>query len=462
MIYAIVGAGGKTGLLKEMTAQFRQAGKSVFATTSTHMFIEEDSLLTDDPGVIIHTLQKNGYVFAGLPEDPKLNPLPLSTYTQVCEAADEVLVEADGSRHMPLKYPNATEPVIPENADEIIVVCGLHGLDKPAKDACHRLELVKQHLYITDETVITPHHIYRLVMEGYVTPLREKYPNKKITIVPRHNGSLYQRAIAAMLEAEQDPGLIRKEWFCPQPRLIICGGGHVAREVAAIAVRLDFRIRIIDDRPEIMTADYFPAEAEVLCDSYDNLAKYLEPGACYIVVTPNHKADYQCVSTILRTNFQYLGMIGSRSKVATTKEKLQNDGFSQEQIARMFAPIGLAINAVTPAEIAISILAQIIQEKNKTHAASADKVLLESTEPGMLCIITEKHGSTPRGAGSMMLVTKDHVLGSIGGGEPEYLAIQHARTIAQLDMQDYTMNNTVANGLDMVCGGKIKVLFIPV
>lgn len=62
----------------------------------------------------------------------------------------------------------------------------------------------------------------------------------------------------------------------------------------------------------------------------------------------------------------------------------------------------------------------------------------------------------------MMLVTKDRVLGSIGGGEPEYLAIQHARTVSSLDTEDYTMNNTVANGLDMVCGGRIKVLFLPV
>jgi xanthine dehydrogenase accessory factor len=66
-----------------------------------------------------------------------------------------------------------------------------------------------------------------------------------------------------MLMAEKDPGLIKKEWFCPQPRLIICGGGHVAKEVAAIAQRLDFRIRVIADRPEIVTADYFPVSAEV-------------------------------------------------------------------------------------------------------------------------------------------------------------------------------------------------------
>ena len=462
MIYAIVGAGGKTGLLKEMAARFRQEGKSVFVTTSTHMFIEEDTLLTEDADLIIGALRKNGYVFAGVPEEPKLNALPAAVYEAACAAADVVLVEADGSRHMPLKYPSETEPVIPDNADEILVVCGLHGLDKAAKDACHRLEIVKQQLKISDDTRITPHHVYRLIMEGYVLPLQKKYPTKKITVVPRHDGSLYQRSIAAMLTQLQDPAVIQKAWFSPQPRLIICGGGHVAREVAAIGTHLDFRTRIIDDRPEIMTADYFPATAEVVCDSYDNLERYLEAGACYVVVTPNHKADYQCVSTILGTDFQYLGMIGSRGKVATTREKLQKDGFSEQQISRIFAPIGLAINAVTPAEIAISILAQIIQEKNRTHSASADKVLLESKESGILCIITEKHGSTPRGAGSMMLVTKDHVLGSIGGGEPEYLAISHARAISSLDTQEYTMNNTVANGLDMVCGGKIKVLFLPV
>lgn len=462
MTYAIVGAGGKTGLLKEMAAQFRQEGKSVFVTTTTRMFIEEDTLLTSDTAVIRDALRKNGYAFAGIPDGPKIKALPDSVYAEVCEAADVVLVEADGAKHMPLKYPNKTEPVIPDNADEILIVCGLHGMDKAVKDVCHRLELVKQHLDITDDTLITPHHIYRLIMEGYVKPLREKYPQKKITIVPRHDGSLYQRAIAAMLMAEQDPGVICKAWFCPQPWLVICGGGHVAREVAAMATHLDFRVRILDDRPEIMTPDRFPATVEVICDSYAHIGNYLESGACYVVVTPDHKADYQCVSTILGTDYLYLGMIGSRRKVAAATEKLREDGFTTEQIASVFAPIGLSINAVTPAEIAVSILAQIIQEKNKTHAASADRQLLELREPGTLCIIVEKHGSTPRGVGSMMFVGKDKIVGSIGGGEAEYLAISHVAETTSVTMREYHLNNKHADGLDMVCGGTIKVLFVPV
>lgn len=462
MIYAIVGAGGKTGLLKEMAARFRREGKSVFVTTTTHMFIEEDTYLTDDPQVLIGAIREKGYVFAGLPVGPKIKALPEAVYDAVCAAADVVLVEADGSKHMPLKFPNATEPVIPDNADEIIVVCGLHGLDKAAKDACHRLELVKQHLDITDDTRITPHHVYRMVMEGYVMPLRKKYPHKKITVVPRHDGSLYQRAVAAMLAAEQDPGVICKEWFCPQPRLIICGGGHVAQKVAAMAAHLDFRIRVIDDRPEIVTPDRFPDAEEVICDSYENIGKYLEPGACYVVVTPDHRADFRCISAILGTDHGYLGMIGSRHKVAAVREKLREEGFPQEQIDSVFAPIGLPIRAVTPAEIAVSILAQVIQEKNKTHAASADRQLLELREPGMLCIIVEKRGSAPRGVGSMMFVGKDKVMGSIGGGAAEHLAISHAADTASVTVREYPLNNKHTDGPETVSSGMIKVLFLPV
>ena len=90
------------------------------------------------------------------------------------------------------------------------------------------------------------------------------------------------------------------------------------------------------------------------------------------------------------------------------------------------------------------------------------KLILESKEPGILCVITEKQGSAPRGVGSMMFVGKDGILGSIGGGEPEYLAIRQARENGQLSIQELVLNRGSANGLDMICGGTIKVAFIPV
>ena len=461
MIISVVGSGGKTTLIKKLAARYRSEGKTVLITTTTHMLIEKDTLLTDDAGVIIQALKETSCVMAGIPDGKKFKALSSETFDAVCACADVVLVEADGSKCLPLKYPNATEPVIPEHTDEIIVVCGLNAIGQKAKDVCHRLELVKNCLDIGDDTVITPEHIQKLTADGYLKPLRALYLDAKIRMQPRHDGSLYQRAIASLLQCEQDVSLIRKEWFCPQPKLILCGGGHVSREVAAFAHRLDFAVTVIDDRPEAVTQARFPT-AERICDSYGNLENYLEDDACYVVVTPDHKADLQCVSTILPTQYRYLGMIGSRKKVAATMDNLKNAGFSQEKISSIFAPIGLPIGAVTPAEIALSILSQIVQEKNKTHAASADKALLEVKESGTLCVITEKHGSAPRGVGSMMFVGSDTVLGSIGGGEPEYLAIGHAKENHGFDIKEYTLNNTAANGLDMICGGRITVLFIPV
>ena len=461
MTICVVGSGGKTTLIKKLAKRYIKENKTVFVTTTTHMFIEEDTLLTDDADTIIHQLQEKGYAMAGIEEGEKIKALSRQTYEAVCTFADVVLVEADGSKQFPLKYPNATEPVIPENTDEIIVVCGLNAIGKQAKDVCHRLERVKTCLGIQDDTVITASHIQQLVTAGYLTPLSAAYPNVKITCLPRHDGSLYQRTIASLLQNGQDVSMVCQEWFCPQPRMFICGGGHVAKEVAALAAHLDFSVTVIDDRADLANRERFPTAQKVICDSYDNLKHHLEPDACYVVVTPDHKADLQCVSTILPTQYRYLGMIGSKKKVAATFQNLRNAGFTEEQIGTIFAPIGLPIGAVTPAEIALSILGEIIQEKNKYHTASVDKSLLEQTDPGVLCVITEKQGSAPRGIGSMMFVGKEKVLGTIGGGEPEYRAIRHARENPGFSLQEYSLNRAAANGLDMICGGTIKVAYIP-
>ena len=86
----------------------------------------------------------------------------------------------------------------------------------------------------------------------------------------------------------------------------------------------------------------------------------------------------------------------------------------------------------------------------------------EVKDSGVLCVITEKQGSAPRGVGSMMFVGENEVLGSIGGGEPEYQAIRHAKENPVFSIQQYTLNRAAANGLDMICGGSISVVFIPV
>ena len=192
MITAIVGSGGKTTLLKQLAQEARQKGKTVFVTTTTHMFIEEDALLTDDADLILSKLERDGYVMAGNAVGSKLCALSLETFQKVAAQADITLVEADGSRHLPIKFPNSTEPVIPPHTDEIIVVCGMHALGKPAAEVCHRFELAQKCLSISNDTLITPEHIWQLVREGYIKPLQASYPKAKITVYPAHDASPLQ------------------------------------------------------------------------------------------------------------------------------------------------------------------------------------------------------------------------------------------------------------------------------
>lgn len=200
MIRAFVGAGGKTTLIHSQTAAFRAEGKRVFVTTSTHMFVEPRTVLSDDPDRILAELNRTGYVMAGLPEGEKMRALSPDTYSRVCAHADVVLVEADGSNRKPIKFPNSTEPVLPDNVEEIVVVCGLRALGKPLREVAHRPELVKACLGAGDDTIITLEHIAELLREGYLRPLRETYG--KVSVYPAGGTEAERERLLSMIYEE--------------------------------------------------------------------------------------------------------------------------------------------------------------------------------------------------------------------------------------------------------------------
>ena len=202
MIIAVVGAGGKTSLIHALTAQYRAEGKRVFVTTSTHMYIEPDTMLTDDAARLIEVLETKGYVMAGLPRGEKIGPLSRETYEEVCRHADAVLVEADGARHKAVKVPREGEPVIDENVEEIIVVCGLHALGKTMAEAAFHPEMVAEFLGTSEEEPLTFERICTLIWNGYIEPLRRRYPNKKITVHPATNGTTEQQLLAEQMKRE--------------------------------------------------------------------------------------------------------------------------------------------------------------------------------------------------------------------------------------------------------------------
>ena len=203
MIRAFVGAGGKTTLIRRQAEQYRAQGKTVFVTTSTHMFIEPDTLLTDDADVIIGRLKRTGYAMAGLPEGKKIRALSPGTYRRVCAAADVVLVEADGSARKPVKFPNAAEPVIDDNVDEIVIVCGLHAVGRPLGQAAHRPALAAACLGVPEHTPLTVEHIARLVLQGYLRPLRQKYPGVSLSVYPAGGTRAQAQRLLSILGEEQ-------------------------------------------------------------------------------------------------------------------------------------------------------------------------------------------------------------------------------------------------------------------
>lgn len=461
MIRAVVGSGGKTSWIKEQAKQYQAQGKKVFVTTSTHMKKEKDTLVDQETACILASLEKNHYAMAGSDADDKIKMLDPKQYQMVCQAADEVLIEADGSHQLPLKFPNENEPVIFDNVEEIIVVTSLLAIGKKVKEVTHRYSLIPSFLFKDEEQIVDAQLVQQLLREGYLKPLRNKYPTKRIRIHVVHDSSFYQRVLAKLMEADWEVTLIQSDWFSVVPKLMLFGGGHVAYEVAMLASRLDFSISVMDDRKEFANRERFPFVDQIICDSFEQVESYLEENAYHVVLTRGHENDFICVKQILTHSFAYLGMIGSQKKVDKTMEQLREMGFSKAMIQRIHAPIGIAIYAQTPAEIAVSILAQIIKEKNREHSAFLSKELSNDKQKGTLCILIDKQGSSPRAIGSMMMVHDNEIVGSIGGGSIENAVIQEARNTNEIMVKEYQLNQNDSANLGMICGGRNRILMIP-
>lgn len=154
------------------------------------------------------------------------------------------------------------------------------------------------------------------------------------------------------------------------PTLIIAGAGHVGQAVARLAVDLDFHVVAIDDRADYASPERFPPRVDLVVDDIANaLRKYEMDGACYVViVTRGHQHDHAAVDAVIRSNAGYIGLIGSKRKSRLILDDLARAGATPDQIAAIHTPIGLDIGAVTVPEIAVSIVAQLVQHRRRHHA----------------------------------------------------------------------------------------------
>lgn len=169
-----------------------------------------------------------------------------------------------------------------------------------------------------------------------------------------------ERGTARSVALDDDEDLLI-EPVLSRSRLVVVGGGHVGRALALQAGLLDLDVTVVDDRPEFADRDRFPAPVEVVrADMAAALADLgIEWNTFIVVATRGHKLDADCLRAAIRTRARYVGLLGSRRKTILIARMLRDEGVSEERLASVHAPVGLDLGGRTPAEIALSVLAEI-------------------------------------------------------------------------------------------------------
>jgi xanthine dehydrogenase accessory factor len=164
----------------------------------------------------------------------------------------------------------------------------------------------------------------------------------------------------------------------PPPRLLIVGAGHIAVPLAAIARICDFAVTVLDDRPQYANRARFPTADQVIAGLFTAELRKLRGGAAafdvntfLVLVTRGHQYDVECLLEVLDDPVAYIGMIGSRRRIRAVYELLEREqGVAAAKLDRIHAPVGIDIGAQTPAEIAVAIMAEMIQVARGGTAAS--------------------------------------------------------------------------------------------
>lgn len=257
-------------------------------------------------------------------------------------------------------------------------------------------------------------------------------------------------------------------------KMVICGGGHVGIAVARLALMTEFDVTVLEDRPKFAETARSIGVQRVICDSFENGLKQI-PGdkdTYFVIVTRGHRFDQTCLEIAMEKPHAYIGMMGSHARVARMKETLVEKGIAREKVEAVHTPVGLRIGAETPEEIAVSILAEIIQLKNQEKHIGGfnDRILagMESAEEKelqkTLATIVGRRGSTPRKEGTKMLVFEDGTcIETIGGGCVEAEVIRSALLLMrekkeQAKLIHVDMTGQTAEEEGMVCGGVVDIL----
>lgn len=162
----------------------------------------------------------------------------------------------------------------------------------------------------------------------------------------------------------------------PQPKLIIAGAGHVGKALSCLGQMLDFEVTVIDDRPEFANRQNIPGADRFIVDEPGKALSVIEkkPDCYFVIVTRGHKDDASALQPCLGSGAAYVGMIGSRTKIAKMRDEFISKGWATEQQwSEIYAPIGMEIGSQTVEEIAVSIAAQLVDVRNRANKSGKKK-----------------------------------------------------------------------------------------
>lgn len=165
--------------------------------------------------------------------------------------------------------------------------------------------------------------------------------------------------------------------------LYVFGAGHVGKELAHLAHHVGFRVTVIDERPQWANRERFAEPIELLLRDPADAARSIEGGATtyFCITTHDHPLDQAVVEAVLRKPSAYLGVIGSVRKAERFKLRLRAAGFTDDELARLHSPMGVAINAQTPQEIGVSVIAELISVRRKDARAKPSRRHLSVAAP---------------------------------------------------------------------------------
>ncbi|MBQ6388704.1 MAG: XdhC family protein [Mogibacterium sp.] len=257
-----------------------------------------------------------------------------------------------------------------------------------------------------------------------------------------------------------------------EKKIVVCGAGHVSMPIISNGKMMGMHVTVIDDRLKFANDAIAQGADVVKFKEFEDALSEIDgdDDTFFVIVTRGHRYDKECLRSIVQKPHAYIGMIGSCRRVKIVKDDLAAEGISRELLDTVYTPIGLDIGAETPAEIAIAIMAEIIEVKNRKKRnfgfpKDVMKMLLSDERDKLtMATIISRQGSAPRGMGTKMLIARDGgIVGTIGGGCVEGSVIAKGRRML-LDkdhkpvIMEVDMSGDAAEDEGMVCGGRVKVL----